>query len=124
MDDNLLIVCRSCGRKVLMHNMRTDSSGENMICVDCYKRNSSLKGATASVSEIAAEHKPPVKKTSEKTEKMVRYICTSCHYKFSRKSTQEVSKCPYCGKTNIVVDKSLGADKLLNEAMDKRFETW
>ncbi len=41
-NDNLLIICRACGRKALMHNMRPDKTGENMICIDCYK-----KGATA-----------------------------------------------------------------------------
>jgi len=124
MDENLLIVCRSCGRKVLMHNMRPDGTGENMICLDCYKRNAPVHGGTATISEVAAEHKPLAKKVSEKSEKMIKYICTSCRYKFSRKASQDVSKCPYCGKTNIVVDSALGADKLLNESMDKRFETW
>ncbi len=119
--ENLLIVCRSCGRKVLMHNMRPDATGENMICVDCYKRNSPAK--TMSVSEKAAEQMPKPKKT-EKSEPMVKYICTSCKYKFSRKASQEVSKCPYCGKTTIVVDNQLGADKLLKESENKRFETW
>ena len=123
MDDNLLIVCRSCGRKILMHNMRPDGTGENMICMDCYKRTSATKGATLSISEAAAEHRPVSKKT-EKSEKMIKYICTSCSYKFSRKASQEVSKCPYCGKTNIVVDSALGADKLINESMNKKFETW
>lgn len=119
---NLLIVCRSCGRKVLMHNMRPDSSGENMICNDCYKRSSPNK--SMSISEAAAEQTPKPKKSSEKTEKMVKYVCTSCRYKFSRKASQEVSKCPYCGKTSIVVDNDLGAEKLINESVDKRFETW
>ncbi|MGV8171359.1 MAG: hypothetical protein ACP5OA_01565 [Candidatus Woesearchaeota archaeon] len=120
--ENLLIVCRSCGRKVLMHNMRPDSTGENMICVDCYKRNSPAK--TMSISEAAAEKAPkPVKKT-EHSEKMIKYICTSCKYKFSRKETQEVAKCPYCSKNTIVLDSGLGADKLLKESDNKRFETW
>jgi predicted RNA-binding Zn-ribbon protein involved in translation (DUF1610 family) len=123
MDENLLIVCRGCGRKMLMHNMRPDSTGDNMICMDCYKRSSAVKGATATISEVAAQRKP-VKKTTEKSEKMARYICTSCRYKFSRKASQEVSKCPYCGKTTIVTDNQLGADKLLNDSLDKKFETW
>jgi DNA-directed RNA polymerase subunit RPC12/RpoP len=122
-DENLLIVCRSCGRKILMHNMRPDSTGENMICVDCYKRNSPSK--TMSISEKAAELTPkPLKKTSEKSEPMMKYICTSCKYKFSRKQSQEVTKCPYCGKNTIVLDNQLGADKLLKESNDKKFETW
>lgn len=121
--ENLLIVCRSCGRKVLMHNMRPDSTGENMICIDCYKRNSPSK--TMSISEAAAEQTIKLStKKPERTEKMKKYICTSCKYKFSRKETQEVHKCPYCGKTNIVLDSGLGADKLLKDSQDRRFENW
>jgi len=121
--ENLLIVCRSCGRKVLMHNMRPDGTGENMVCTDCYKRNSPTK--TMSISEAAAEQTSrPVKKTVEKSEAMIKYICTSCKYKFSRKKSQEVTKCPYCGKNSIVLDSGLGADKLLKESDNKRFETW
>lgn len=121
--DNLLIVCRSCGRKVLMHNMRPDSTGENMVCVDCYKRNSPSK--TMSISEAAAEQSPKLaRKVVERTEPMMKYICTNCKYKFSRKQSQEVSKCPYCGKNTIVLDNQLGAEKLLKESNDKRFETW
>ncbi|MGV8140819.1 MAG: hypothetical protein ACP5NW_00085, partial [Candidatus Woesearchaeota archaeon] len=91
--ENLLIVCRSCGRKVLMHNMRPDSSGENMICMDCYNRVSPAK--TMSISEAAAEQVQKSVKKPERAEKMIKYICTSCKYKFSRKETQQVSKCPY-----------------------------
>jgi DNA-directed RNA polymerase subunit RPC12/RpoP len=120
--ENLLIVCRSCGRKILMHNMRPDSTGENMICMDCYKRSSPSK--TMSISEVAAEQAPKIVKKSEKTEKMVKYICTACKYKFSRKENQEVAKCPYCSKNAIIVDSGLGADKLLKDSQEKRFENW
>jgi len=122
-NENLLIVCRSCGRKILMHNMRPDGSGENMVCNDCYKRNSPTK--TMSISEAAAElNAKPMKKTSERSEPMMKYLCTGCKYKFSRKQSQPVNKCPYCGKNSIVADSGLGADKLLQDSQNKRFENW
>jgi DNA-directed RNA polymerase subunit RPC12/RpoP len=78
-----------------------------------------------SISEKAAEQSSKsVRKTVERTEPMIKYICTNCKYKFSRKQSQDVSKCPYCGKNAIVVDNQLGADKLLKESENKRFETW
>jgi len=120
MDENLLIVCRNCGRKILMHNMRPDDSGENMICVDCYRK----KVPTRSLSEEARSIDQPARKTVAKSEPMNKYICTSCRYKFSRKASREVDKCPYCGKNTIIVDNQLGADKLLNESVNKKFETW
>jgi DNA-directed RNA polymerase subunit RPC12/RpoP len=121
-NENLLIVCRSCNRKILMHNMRPDGTGENMVCNDCYKRNSPNR--TMSISEVAAAQSQPIRKVVEHKEPMVKYLCTSCKYKFSRKQSQEVGKCPYCGKSSIVMDNQLGAAKLLNESNDKRFETW
>lgn len=45
-EDNLLIICRTCGRKVLMHNMRPDDDGEHMICNECWKRKAGVKGAS------------------------------------------------------------------------------
>lgn len=119
--DNLLIVCRSCSRKILMHNMRPDGTGENMICVDCYKRNTPTK--LMSISEAAQEQQPKPRKPVS-NEKMIKYLCMGCKYKFSKKASQPVNKCPYCGKTDLAQDNSLGADKLLNDSMDKRFEKW
>lgn len=125
-DDNLLIICRVCGRKVLMHNMRLDDDKENMICNDCYKKKASGIQPTSVLTRKAVENKPydsPKGKSAKtKSEKMLRYICTNCKYKFSRKESQQVAKCPYCGKNSIVHDDQLGADKLINDSMDKKFD--
>jgi predicted RNA-binding Zn-ribbon protein involved in translation (DUF1610 family) len=125
-EDNMLIICRVCGRKVLMHNMRPDDDGEHMICNDCWKKKSGVKSAVSPFGKKAVEnsaYEPPKSKAKvEKSEKMVHYICTACRYKFSRKTSQEIHKCPYCGKEKIVVDSALGADKLLNDSMDKKFD--
>ncbi|MGV8087175.1 MAG: hypothetical protein ACP5N1_06100 [Candidatus Woesearchaeota archaeon] len=123
--ENLLIVCRLCGRKVLMHNMRPDTTGENMVCVDCYKKGSQTKSSMSiaeKASEIALSKQP--RKSNEKSEPMVKYLCPNCKYKFSRKKSQEVRKCPYCGKTNIMLDNALGADTILKESVNKKFENW
>ena len=127
-DDNLLIICRTCGRKVLMHNMRPDDDGEHMICKDCWTRKAGVKGATSVLGKKSdvenTPYEPPksqVKKT-EKSEKMIKYICTSCKYKFQRKADQDVHKCPYCGKESIVLDSALGADNIIKQSMDKKFE--
>jgi hypothetical protein len=125
-DDNLLIICRACGRKVLMHNMRPDDDGEHMICKECYTKKAGARGAQSPFSKKPVENAPyeGPKKTAAKPqiEKMIRYICQGCKYKFSRKASQQVGKCPYCGKENILVDSSLGAEKMLKESMDKKFD--
>ncbi|MGV8150263.1 MAG: hypothetical protein ACP5NV_00905 [Candidatus Woesearchaeota archaeon] len=124
-DDNLLIICRSCGRKSLMHNMRPADDGEHMICVDCAKKGSSLSSETT-ISKKALENTPfsgPRKKVEKTTvEKMIKFICTNCKYKFSRKESQHVAKCPYCGKQTIVHDDQLGAEKLLKDSQNKKFD--
>ncbi len=129
-NDNLLIICRSCGRKTLMHNMREDTDKENMICIDCYKKKAPASKSTLGIfgkkivenspydSPAAKKEKAPIK------ERMIKYICTNCKYKFSRKESQQVEKCPYCGKMTIIQDNALGAEKILKESTDKRFEKW
>lgn len=135
MADELSIVCRHCGRHVLMHNMTKDKTGINMICLDCAKKEKSTMEPEKTTSIITAMKKhvenssfstsrAKTKETTEKSEKMIKYLCPNCKYKFSRKASQEVEKCPYCGKHTVVVDNALGADKLLNDSMDKRFEGW
>ena len=123
-DDNLLIICRSCGRKQLMHNMKAD--GEHMICLDCAKKGSTAKSDSALFAKKTVENAPfsgpKGKSEKSKSEKMTRYICTACKYKFSRKESQPVEKCPYCGKTTIVHDDQLGAEKLISQSMEKRFD--
>jgi len=125
-EDNLLIICRTCGRKVLMHNMRPDDDGEHMICNDCWKRKAGARGAGSVLGAKVVENTPyvPSKNVSkvEKSEKMIKYICTSCRYKFQRKASQAVEKCPYCGKESVVVDSQLGAEKLIKESDNKRFD--
>jgi DNA-directed RNA polymerase subunit RPC12/RpoP len=124
-NDNMLIICRSCGRKVLMHNMRPADDGEHMICLDCYNKGASMSTETT-IQKKAIENQPfsgPRKKTEKtKSEKMFKYICTNCKYKFSRKESQPVEKCPYCGKQTIVHDDQLGAENLLNDSLSKKFD--
>lgn len=123
-NDNLLIICRACGRKQLMHNMRSAPDGEHMICVDCAKKGASISSEIPlrKVVENTPFHGGKVKKETVKSEKMIKYICTNCKYTFSRKESQNVEKCPYCGKHKIVRDDRLDAEKLIKESMDKKFD--
>ncbi|MBN2368802.1 hypothetical protein JXC34_07300 [Candidatus Woesearchaeota archaeon] len=45
-----------------------------------------------------------------------RYVCSNCKYEFTRKSSAEVSRCPYCAKQNSVRVKSNNyASEVLDE---------
>jgi len=96
--------------------MRPADDGEHMICLDCAKKGASMRTETT-LSEKAKETEPfsgpRKKKETTKSEKMFKYICTNCKYKFSRKESQPAEKCPYCGKQTIVHDDQLGAEKLI-----------
>jgi DNA-directed RNA polymerase subunit RPC12/RpoP len=127
MEDNVLIICRICQRKVLMHNMVPDSDGENMICSECAARKKGVKNAGSVLgTKKELKNEPyvgkPEKKSAKKEDKLVKYICGDCKYKFSRKASQEVVKCPYCGKSNILTDNQMGADNLIKESLNKRFD--
>ena len=46
----------------------------------------------------------------------IKYECKNCGYKFTRKATSKVIRCPYCSKENTVEElKGDGASKLLDE---------
>jgi predicted RNA-binding Zn-ribbon protein involved in translation (DUF1610 family) len=97
-----------------------------MICTDCYKRKAGVKSVTSVLGkkEVANTPYTPTRQAKKvaKSEKTIRYICTSCKYKFQRKESQEVGKCPYCGKSMIVLDSQLGADNIIKESSDKKYD--
>ena len=44
------------------------------------------------------------------------YVCNNCNYKFSRKATSKIIRCPYCAKENTVIENTKDfASKLLDE---------
>ncbi|MEM4755824.1 MAG: hypothetical protein QW594_01700 [Candidatus Woesearchaeota archaeon] len=105
--DTMMVVCRLCNRKVQMHHLVPSADGDYMVCQSCAKKQPVKKQVPVA--------KKPVSLASSKqiTEKLVRYHCPNCDYRFVRKSSQQVTKCPYCDKAGVELD-DLDADSLLS----------
>ena len=49
-------------------------------------------------------------------EGMARYVCRSCHFKFSRKRDIEIGTCPYCGRDAVSPTYEGKAQDLIEES--------
>ena len=54
----------------------------------------------------------------------IKFICVSCRFKFSvKKGSQKTIKCPYCGKTRLMlVKKYKDENDLIKDSSDPRFD--
>lgn len=101
--------CAKCNKEYDTSEIRFSGSN-TYTCVYCL----GLKK-----KEIISE---PVKKEAPK-EEMVEYICSGCNYSFKRKKSFKFNSCPYCNKQGTVsMKKSLGADKIISESTDRRYD--
>ncbi len=103
-NQNILIMCRKCGRKSPVSQMRYDSNGKDLICINCLGQR---KIESPSIGKS-------VKKEGGET---MKYFCPNCKYRFSRK--KEVGfpgVCPFCGKSGVDKDSATSADSLLKES--------
>lgn len=51
-------------------------------------------------------------------EGMAKYICRSCHFKFSRKRDIEIGTCPYCGRESVSPAYEGKAQDLIEESTE------
>ncbi len=113
MDNNLPVVCRACNRKVKMDQVKFDEKRRAYVCMTCFnsthKTMPEIRKTNPTTLKTEAENLKAVK------ESMVKYMCSSCKYHFSRKKDKPVTSCPYCGGNKIQI---LGdtATKILEDA--------
>ena len=105
-----LYTCSRCKREFNFDNIRYDT-GQNLICVECFGKNQKLQK-----KQFLAE-KPEEQKTID-------FICYPCRFKFSiRKDSQKEIKCPYCGKTKLMlIKKYKNENDLIKDSMNPRFD--
>lgn len=104
-----LYTCSRCRREFNFNSIRYDE-GRRLICVECLqKANKPGKRDAAG----KPNENPPVN-----------FICIGCRFKFSvRKESPKALKCPYCGKTKLMlVRKYKDENDLINESMNPRFD--
>lgn len=102
-NQNILIMCRKCGRKSPVAKMRYDVNGKDLICIDCLGQRK-VEG-------------PQIKGVQKSGGESVRYFCQNCKYRFSRKKEVGIPKvCPFCGKAAVEKDSASSADSLLKDS--------
>ena len=105
-----LYTCSRCKREFNFNNIKYDEN-KKLICVECLEKTQKL------IKKKLAKENPDDNKPTD-------FICVSCRFKFSiKKNSQQTFKCPYCGKTKLmVVKKYKDENDLINDSMDSRFD--
>ena len=106
-----LYTCTRCKSEVDFNSIKYDENNK-LICVECLGKQ----------QKIERKEKLSLEKAEEG--ETVNFICVSCRFKFSvRKGSQKDAKCPYCGKTRLMLVKRYKTeDDLINDSMDPRFD--
>ena len=106
-----LYTCSRCKQEFDFDNIKYDSNNK-LICVNCLDKQKKFEKKEKLNLEKAEEGKA------------INFICVSCRFKFSvRKGSPKEVKCPYCGKTKLMlVKKYKDENDLIKDSMDPRFD--
>ena len=105
-----LYTCSRCKKEFNFGNIKYDEN-HNLICLECFEKQGKLQK-----KQILPE-KPGEQQS-------VSFICYYCRFKFSvKKDSPRDIKCPYCGKTKLmIVKKYKDENDLIRDSMDHRFD--
>ena len=106
-----LYTCSRCKREFNFDNIKYDDN-HRLICVECLGKQKKLE----------KKEKLSIEKAEEG--EAIKFICVSCRFKFSvSKGSPKTLKCPYCGKTKLMlVKKYKDENDLIRDASDPRFD--
>ena len=106
-----LYTCSRCKKEFNFENIKYDQNNK-LICVGCLEKQ----------KKIEKNEKLNLEKVIEG--KTINFICLSCRFRFSvRKGSPKAIKCPYCGKTRLMlVKKYKDENDLIKDSMDPRFD--
>ena len=105
-----LYTCTRCKKEFNFNSIKYDKDGY-LICVECMNKRD-------------AREKKEIKKEQPEDRGVVDFICLACRYKFSiKKGSSKELKCPYCGKTKLMlVKKYKDEDDLIKDSMNTKFD--
>lgn len=106
-NSDLTVVCRSCGRKVKMDQIKFDDVRTAYVCEACFA--SSHKSDTENENPLISD---AIRSVDSLKNGLVKYTCRKCRYHFARQKDKEISVCPYCGSNNLEV-LSKDANKII-----------
>ena len=99
MADDRKIACSRCRKIVPISDIKYVLSGKDMkleLCSEC--RGEKVKPATPGIKVV---------KSSPADANKVTFLCARCKYKFKADPKNSVLKCPYCGKSDKVMEYKL-----------------
>jgi transcription initiation factor IIE alpha subunit len=104
-----MMICEKCRKSVPISDIKYLPVGKDSmtaVCTDCRDKNKVMEKLNA----------PPKKEVERPA-----YFCTRCRYKFKYNPQGDTAlKCPYCGKTDKVVEnKTPSADTLVKNAYNE-----
>ena len=104
-----LYTCSRCKREFNFNSIKYDAN-KSLICSECHEKKQ-------------IREKKELKKEKPEDNEPINFICLSCKFKFKvKKGSQQNLKCPYCGKTKLMVVKRYkDEDDLIRDAMNPRF---
>ena len=102
------IKCYKCGESFTTDMMRYDPGNPSrLVCKNCLTKKDERKTTVYG-------NKP------SEGEASVKYYCIKCHYKFERRKSAPVDRCPYCG--NDTLTTKTDAETLIRKSGDEDFE--
>ena len=106
-----LYTCTRCKREFSFDNIKYDENNR-LICVECLEKQKKV------------EKKEKLKLEKAEVGGTIKFICISCRFKFSvKKGSSKAVKCPYCGKTRLMlVKKYKDENDLIKDSVDPRFD--
>ncbi len=106
-----LYTCSRCKKEFNFDNIKYDENNR-LICVECLQKQKKI------------ENKEKLKVEKAEKGETINFICVSCRFKFSvKKGSPKSMKCPYCGKTRLMlVKKYKDENDLIKDSTDPRFD--
>lgn len=97
-----IVKCTRCLKEQSIDNVRYADDGKFIICLDCYAKLHPERLKTSVKTPVLPPKVGEQKKPSDN-----QFRCTHCNYRFkSKKDITAVPQCPYCGKTDIKLEKT------------------
>ncbi|MEK6936651.1 MAG: hypothetical protein AABW58_01115 [Nanoarchaeota archaeon] len=92
MFDDLMIICRKCGKKVHPSELRKENqNSDTMICNSCYVKAKDIDATMEQIKTVKPGN----------IQGVYQYFCEACGFKFTRNKEVFNKSCPYCSKENI-----------------------
>lgn len=99
-----LLSCHGCSEKFSLPHLFYNKDTKQLLCGGCRNGNDQL---TMPRKQTLAPTGPRVRTEQD----LIRYVCRSCSYAFSKTQDRTPKGCPYCESKELDIDVALQKDK-------------